>query len=485
MLTVRPDREPPLDNPKTWQSPEAPVTPFWRRMPRFFQFPAAKPSLWRIAAASAVYAVAGWIFGRYMFSAPVLASLVLLAAAIGTAVFLARHGFLVIERTAAGYLRQDQYPEFAEQGSPHRPYKMFLVMIVVPILIGVISAIFKSPLLMALLFIAFALLLPASSMIMTMTDSFFDSISPTRCFELARKIGKPYLLLCLFLLLLLISSQQAADLVMPRLGAHMQADAKAMSGTGAGPQAIAAALGRTMAFGFFMLTFIGGYFFILMCSMIGYAMYQYADILGVSVVGPGETRTLGRISSAEHQRRTRDALIGQMVAAGEIREAIDMLNADLRDKPSDLSLHGRLHKLLLIEGATPRIEDHAERYIELLVKTDNAREALPMVEAAFTRRPDYEPRKLELVVPLARSALAAGKPTLAAQLIRGFDKRHRMHPDIPHVYLLGAQVMLEGGAPPEQALRMVEHVVANFPEHPAATEAKRLAERLSRLSSTA
>jgi len=108
-----------------------------------------------------------------------------------------------------------------------------------------------------------------------------------------------------------------------------------------------------------------------------------------------------------------------------------------------------------------------------------------MVEAAFTRRPDYEPRKLELVVPLARSALAAGKPTLAAQLIRGFDKRHRMHPDIPHVYLLGAQVMLEGGAPPEQALRMVEHVVANFPEHPAATEAKRLAERLSRLSSTA
>ncbi|HUL66058.1 MAG TPA: hypothetical protein VLW55_15745, partial [Burkholderiaceae bacterium] len=151
-----------MDNTTTWQSPEAPVTPFWRRMPKFFLFPAAKPSLWRITAASIAYGIAGWVFGRNVLTSPLLGSLLLLAVMLGTAVFLSRYGFLVIERTAAGYLRQDQYPEFAEQGSPHRPYKMFLVMIVVPILIGVISAVFTSPLLMALLFIAFALLLPAS-----------------------------------------------------------------------------------------------------------------------------------------------------------------------------------------------------------------------------------------------------------------------------------------------------------------------------------
>jgi len=450
-------------------------------MPKLFLFPAAKPSLWRIGAASLAYGIAGWIFGRSMFTSPLLGVVLLLAVALGSAVFLSRYGFLIIERTAAGYLRQDQYPDFAEEGSPNRPYKMFLIMMVVPIVIGLVSAVFKSHLLMAVLFIGSALLLPASCMVMTMTDSFFDSINPQRCFEVARKIGQPYLALCLFLLLLFISSQQAADLVMPRFDAQMPAHAKNIEG-GATPQAIAGALGRTMGLAFFALTFVGSYFFFLMCSLIGYAMYQYADALGVSVVGPGEARTIGRISSAEHQRRTRDALIGQMVAAGEMREAIDMLNADLREKPSDLSLHGRLHKLLLIEGATPRIEDHAERYIELLVKTDNVREALPLVEAAFARRPDYEPRKVELVVPLARGALAAGKPKLAAQLIRGFDKRHRMHPDIPHIYLLGAQIMLEAGAPRAQAMRMLEHVVGNYSEHPAATEAKRLLERLMRLS---
>jgi hypothetical protein len=460
-------------------------TPFWRRMPRFFLFPAAKPSLWRIAAASAAYGLAGWIFGRNMFSSPVFGSLCLLLVFLGTAVFLARYGFLVIERTAAGYLRQDQYPEFAEQGSPYRPYKMFLVMIVVPILISVISALFTSPLLMVLLFIGFTLLLPASCMVMTMTDSFFDAINPARCLEIARKIGKPYLALCLFLLLVMLSSQQASDLLLPRLvGSQMQAHAKTLS-AGATPAAIAGAIGRTMGIGFFVLSFIGSYFFVLMCALIGYTMYQYSGELGVSVVGPGEARTIGRIGSAEHERRTRDALIGQMVAAGEIREAIDMLNADLREKPSDLSLHGRLHKLLLIEGATPRIEDHAERYVELLVKTDNAREALPLVEAAFARRPDYEPRALEMVVPLARAALAVGKPKLAAQLIRGFDKRHKMHPDIPHVYLLGAQLMLEGGAPPAQALQMLRYLLGKYPDHPAAIEAKRLAEHLARLGAAA
>jgi hypothetical protein len=454
-------------------------------MPKFFLFPAAKHSLWRIAAWSFAYGIAGWVFGRNMLTSPVFGSLFMLVVMLATGVFLARYGFLVIERTAAGYLRQDQYPDYAEQGSPYRPYKMFLVMMVVPIAIGIVAGILKSTILMVLLLVAFAALLPASAMVMTMTDSFFDAVNPSRCLEIARKIGKPYLALCLFLLLLMLSSQQAADMVMPRLvGSQMQGHAKDLT-AGASPEAMAGAIGRTMGLGFFALSFIGSYFFVLMCALIGYTMYQYADALGQSVVGPGEARTIGKISSAEHQRRTRDALIGQMVAAGEIREAIDMLNADLREKPSDLALHARLHKLLLIEGSTPRIEDHAERYLELLVKTDNAREALPLVEAAFARRHDYEPRDLTLVVPLARAALGASKPKLAASLIRGFDKRNKMHPDIPHIYMIGAQLLLESGAPSMQARQMLQYLLARYPEHPAAVEAARLLQRIDRLASPA
>jgi hypothetical protein len=210
-------------------------------------------------------------------------------------------------------------------------------------------------------------------------------------------------------------------------------------------------------------------------------MYQYADQLGVSVVGPGEATTTGRVSSREHQRRMRDAMIGQMVAAGEIREAIDMLNDDLRDRPTDLSLQARLHKLLLIEGSVPRIEEHTERYLDLLVKSDNMREALPLVEEAYARKGDWEPRKLEHVAPLGRAALEAGKPQLAAQLIRGFDKKHRMHPDIPQIYLIGAKLMVQAGNT-QQAQRILEHVIGNYGETPVAAEAKRILDRLAQLT---
>lgn len=465
---------------ESWQM-QTPVTPFWRRMPKFFLFPAARAPMIRIAVGGLAYGVGGWVFGRNLFTSPAFATLFLFAVLLAVSVFIARYGFLVIERTAAGYLHPSQYPEFGEQGSPYRPYKMFLVMMVVPVLIGIVSAVFTSPLLMVLLFIAFAALLPASTIVMTMTDSFFEAVNPARALEVARKIGKPYWGLCLFLLLLMLSSQQASELLMPRLlDPQMEAQAKSI-GPGTDLSALAGALGRAMATAFFIAGFVGNYFFILMCVLIGYVMYQYADRLGVSVVGPGEVATTGRVSSREHQRRMRDAMIGQMVAAGEIREAIDTLNDDLRDRPSDLALHARLHKLLLIEGSAPRIEDHTERYLELLIKSDNAKEALPLVEEAYGRKADWEPRKLEHVAPLARAALEAGKPQLAAQLIRGFDRKHRMHPDIPQIYLIGAKLLVQSGNT-AQAQRILEHLVASYGENPVAAEAKRLAERLAQLA---
>jgi hypothetical protein len=458
---------------------QMPVTPFWRRMPKFFLFPAARAPMIRIAVGGLAYGIAGWVFGRNLFTSPAFGTLFLFAVLLAVSVFIARYGFLVIERTAAGYLHPSQYPEFGEQGSPYRPYKMFLIMMVVPVLIGIVSAVFTSPLLMVLLFIAFAALLPASTIVMTMTDSFFEAINPARALEVARKIGKPYWGLCLFLLLLMLSSQQASELLMPKLlGPQMEAQS---IGPGTDLASVAAALGRAIATALFVAGFVGNYFFILMCVLIGYVMYQYADRLGVSVVGPGEVATTGRVSSREHQRRMRDAMIGQMVAAGEIREAIDTLNDDLRDRPSDLSLHARLHKLLLIEGSAPRIEDHTERYLDLLIRSDNAKEALPLAAEAYGRKADWEPRKLEHVAPLARAALEAGKPQLAAQLIRGFDKKHKMHPDIPQIYLIGAKLLVQAGNT-AQAQRILEHVVANYGENPVAAEAKRLNERLTQLA---
>jgi tetratricopeptide (TPR) repeat protein len=211
-------------------------------------------------------------------------------------------------------------------------------------------------------------------------------------------------------------------------------------------------------------------------------MYQYADRLEISVVGPGEERlksSTGR--HADIKSRTRDALIGQMVTQGEIKEAIDLLNDDLRQRPNDLSLHARLHTLLLAENYTPKIEDHTEKYMAMLVKSQNWREALDLVEEALARRADWAPRQAESIAPLARAALQKGRPQLAATLIRGFDRKHPHHPDVPQIYFVGAQLMAESAGKPDEARRILNYLLQKYAADPVATEARRYLEVMERM----
>jgi tetratricopeptide (TPR) repeat protein len=443
-------------------------------MPQLFLFPLRRAPLVRNLVVAAAMALLAWRTVPALATSPLAASLVLGLASLVAGLVIARYGFMVIERSAAGYLDPRRYPSHLEPGSVFRPIKMFLVMVLAPALILFLGAKLLGGFVVALLMVGFALLLPASAMVMTMTDSFVAAIDPTRCIDAARRIGAPYLVLCLFILLLIIGSGQAAQMLLPRsFGLQGVGGAHA-----AGSQAVLLErMAASAAVGAFVTWFTGNYFLTLICALIGYAMYQYSDALGISVVGPGEARTLGAISAGEHARRTRDALVGRLVAAGEIQEAIGLLSDDLRERPNDLSLHARLHKLLRHEGSRVLVDDHTERYLDLLIKSSNLREALSLVEEAFERNASYEPRTLEHLPVLARAAIEAGKPRLAASLIRGFDRRHPAHPDLPHVYVIGGRLLLLSGNDTARARELLQYVVSRYPQHPAAAEAARWLQR--------
>jgi hypothetical protein len=171
-----------------------------------------------------------------------------------------------------------------------------------------------------------------------------------------------------------------------------------------------------------------------------------------------------------------------MVSAGEIKEAIELLAEDLRERPGDLSLHARYHRLVVAEGSSLRIADHTDKYMALLVKSQNWREALELYEEAIARRADWEPREVTTIVPLAQAALRAGKPREAGLLIRGFDKKHPNHPDIPRAYLVGAQIMAEYANKPDDARRILEHLVKHYSSDPVAAEASRYLEVMRRMA---
>jgi len=465
---------PPASTPGTadWSADSGlPVpTPFWQRVPKFFLLPLDRTVVTRVLmmSAAAVLSPLALLLGFLGF---LLMMLVLFA----VLVIGANYGFTIIERSSQGFLRPSDYPAIEVETSWARPFKYVAVNIIFVLVLVAVGVVTTSETLVWIAWVLlFGIAIPAAVMRLVMTGSLMRAVSPGGIVEVIGRIGKPYIALCVFVFFADLCRTYGIGLIAGAGGIGT------VLGTAAGGGK--AALGGGLFVVMFLIVAGFWYFTYMICALIGYAMFQYADALEITVIGPGETRgpATRRI---DVRARSRDATVAKMVAAGEVKDAIDVINDDLRERPQDLSLHARLHKLLLLEGYRPRIEDHTEKYLNLLMKTDNAREALPLAEEAFGRDPAWQPRTVEHVVPLARAAMTASKPQLAAQLIRGFDKKNRLHPDIPAVYLIGAQLMLQQGGPATaQARHILEHLVQKFPDDPAAAEGRRTLERLDRLS---
>ncbi len=369
-----------------------PVEPFWQRIHKFFTLPLDKAVLMRIGGLAVASVIAFALFFLGVFGV-VLG----LAALVAVLVIGARFGFKIIERSSKGFLVPSDYPLSDDDlVSPYLPYKFVAMNVVFGLLLGVV--------------------VPAATMRLVITGSLTSALNPAELVALVRRIGKPYAALAAFVFFadLCRTYGMVALAVAGGVGAGLVG---ALSGPKTSLGFGGVALLFFMAAGFWYFTYV-------ICALIGYGMYQYADKLDISVVGPGEQslRSTATARTVDIKARTRDALIGQMVSAGEIKEAIELLSEDLRERPGDLSLHARFHRLVVAEGSTLRIEDHADKYLALLVKSQNWREALELYEEAITRRADWAPREVASMVPLAQAALRAGKPREAGLLIRGFDK---------------------------------------------------------------
>jgi hypothetical protein len=442
--------------PTTYEFGERKVAPFATRVRAFLRLPLNRAVLLRIAALAAG-TFAAWLLlyaGAAGFWLLLVASCALLA--VGGA-----YGFRIVERSSKGYLVPSDYSLTDESAvSALLPFKFAALAIgflAVTILCGRLLG--SGDLLVVLVGgLALAAALPAIAARLVTTGSLRGACAPLELLHVVRTIGRPYALLAGFAAAALLVGVLALY-VLGVLG--RASDEAALAGVGS------ALLAALLAAVFWYLTYA-------MCAAFGYAMYEYADALEIGLLGRGEERlksSTGRHANVKARRR--DALIGQMMSHGEVREAIALLNDDLAQRPTDLSLHARLHKLLLAENYGPRIEDHTEKYLALLVKSQNWREALDLADEALARRADWSPRAVELVVPLARSALQKGRAPLAATLIRGFDKKHPNHPDVPQVYLIGAQLMAESARKPDEARRILQYLLQRYAHDPAAAEARR------------
>ena len=233
--------------------------------------------------------------------------------------------FRILERTARGHLVPGDYVD--DRTNKDRRPLMQVGIIFVLMLFAIMVGIFMGKIAGQIALVVVALALPASIMVLALDERSSPAINPVRLLEVVAGIGLPYLALCVFLFLLLQSAQflgGVLDDYMPVFVGQLLADVVTM------------------------------YFMVSMYYLMGYALYQHHEALGVDVqvdtamaqqcpCGGGAARRSSPSSSA---RRPRD-----LHRRGKARtRPPTRIENRLKREWDNNKLHDQYHKVLMMDG---------------------------------------------------------------------------------------------------------------------------------------
>lgn len=417
------------------------IVPFWNRIPRFFVFPMQTMMLLVLVPLSLASLLATLVPVPNPFDYLITEGVIWLIAL--------RHAFGVMDRTSKGLLSPDQYDRSPDD--PDRvnlPWKMLGVMIAWSFIIGMLASISKTLGLVANLF--FMLAFPASIMTLTVANSFWQAVNPAHWISIMRLVGKAYLALFVFLLLL----SGGALIVLPLMGPFLRS-----------------------WLGLPLINFAFLYFNLIMFNMMGYVLYQYHHILGVPVtVDFAEANGKNRPKSDQAGEE-----IARKVADGDLAGALDAAYEQQRLEPENIAVQDRYNKLLVLAGKNDRALDHGRRYLATLMRINRSDRAVDLLKRMRELDEHFMIEEPDHVLPLAKAARRCHEYPLALMTMRSFDKRHPRHPDVPEIYFLSAQIFCENLHKDDLAASLLKELRAKFPDHPMASQAEAYLQTLERL----
>lgn len=402
------------------------IEPVWNVIPQFFKYPFkvdVLPSLLFIA------------FGSLLMMIPILG----IVAWLLLWAMLFKLSYEILSSTASGHM---DGPPAVMQMSDGIMFKHIGLLLLMVFGYVVVAGLIGSPLLSMLLGLFVLLALPAAIMTLAMTQSLLSALNPITWMTIMRITGAAYLLTSVFLLLMLISRTWVEGLLLPLVGNSM-------------------ALFNIVSWA------ITGYFMAASFHLMGYLLYQHHDELGIEpVVDPNDDG-----ADDEHP------LIAQakeLVRDGQPDEALGILQQEIERRGAEPPVHEFYRKLLHNRGDRERLAAHGAVYIPVLIHAqENVDRAVDVARESFSARQDFQLSQPGDVLPLVRRAFERGQHKLVLRLSNGFGKRHPKHPDLPELYFLAAQSLIESGGNSDQAVKTVRQLIKRFPDHPLADDMNR------------
>ncbi|MBA1146650.1 hypothetical protein H0Z60_06220 [Ectothiorhodospiraceae bacterium WFHF3C12] len=408
------------------------ITPFWHRIPHFFQYPFRKPSLWVLLGGTGL----GVVFSMI----PILGPLAMLALSLG----IMKYAYEVLAETAEGYMDPPEISSDRSGTGIVIPLKQFAIYFLLGLLVVLIAQGFGA--VAALLFAIVALiLLPASIITLATTASLTAAINPLLLGQMIQRIGAPYAALYGMLVLLYVGSGAVGALL----------------------------AGSVPALLLYVVSLFAGYYFtFVMFHLMGYVVYQFhveLDFLPEAVIEAGD----GQSMDDELQ------LFEQFLAEEKYGAAKAELLAVIARHPERLELKQRLHRIAQLSGDRPLLARNGRQLISEYLDAQRLRDAVNVHLDCVRDDPAFRPGRGEDYAPLAQALRERGDGKLAVQLVNGFHKRYPEHPATPSLYVLAARVFSEDLERDDQARVILDYVVKHFPRNPDTRQAKALISALN------
>ncbi|MCL2309433.1 MAG: hypothetical protein FWC42_04035 [Proteobacteria bacterium] len=442
-----------LDNPK---EPRCPLChrelaylgaannaqPFWERIPFFFGYALQKgPLLFYLIATIVVVALTATIVSPFF-----LAKLLLLLLGVCA---ITKYLCTVLIAVSEG---ETEAPPVSQmfRGEGFWVYiKILILFIVLSIVLWLSSTL--GPLVVFLVGLLLTLAFPAMIIVLTLEDSLIAALNPRNIITMIGAMGWHYLILWAFLFIIM---QSPGLLVYLLASAHIPVYVLIVA---------------------FCLVFL--YFYVVMFSMMGYAVYQHQGALG-HVAGDW---TEAGLEENEYIPNKARALSEIYAREGRHEDALDALKEAIKAQPKNMALHERYHRLLLAHGTLEQSQAHLMRaYLPLLLSKAPAR-AVEVYLAAKKKMGDIPaPPHPMICETLALELIQKGHPAEGLQLTQNFHQRFPDYPHTPRVYLMAAKTLAYLQRDTDTAYQLMTYIRQHYPKSPQIVEVNALEVALGR-----
>lgn len=298
--------------------------------------------------------------------------------------------------------------------------------------------------------IGILLALPASIIRLALDKELGAALSPEQVGQVIGAMGWRYLILCAFLFILWQSPSWVTYMLSSGL-----------------PRVVLLPIAA----------FLFAYFGVVMCAMMGYAVFQYQGALGYVIA---DEEAQAAFPAAEFLRRRALAEAEIRLKEGQSAQALETLTVALERDADDLKLNERFHQLLFGLHARERCLRHLAHYLPLAARLNPPLAAMALLNARQLQA-DYLPDDALVCERLAAALLLRHKTREGLSLLRNLHQRFPAYPHIPRAYLLAARGFAEDLGQVEPAQKLLAFIRMRYPQSPLLGDVAALEATLAKL----